>query len=220
MHLEIQQAQPDDNPPTFLKNPDWLVAGEDLVNFYMTPGYRTWDPSAIVFMSFALFFGMILADAGYAMILGGLLLAYWKKMGQGRAGRRFRPLCAVVVAFSLLYGMLIGSYFGVTPAEHSPLAVFHLLNMSDSNLMMIISVVIGGLHVILAAAMDASRYQRRSDGLASIGWACVVTAGLTLLIGSYFGRPELTTLSVLLAGVGAILIILFLPHRTNSPCPG
>ncbi|MGY6276950.1 V-type ATP synthase subunit I [Methylomonas sp. MgM2] len=209
VHLEIRETQPDDSPPTYLKNPDWLAAGEDLVNFYMTPGYRTWDPSAIVFISFALFFGMILADAGYALILGGLLIAFWRKMGQGRAGRRFRPLCATIVALSLLYGMLIGSYFGIEPSEDSPLASFHLLNMNDSNRMMKISIFIGCLHILLATIMDALRYRGRLEALAPVGWALIVSAGLVLLFISSFALDDLKILPVILASLGGILVLLF-----------
>ena len=120
----MRAAQPDELPPTCLDNPAWLAAGEDLVNFYMTPGYRTWDPSPVVFISFAWFFAMILADAGYALILGAVLWFYWKRMGESAKGRRFRPLCAAIVLCSLLYGMLIGSYFGVLPREGSVLDWF------------------------------------------------------------------------------------------------
>ena len=91
VHIDTRETEPDDNPPTCMENPSWLSAGEDLVNFYMTPGYRTWAPSPVVFISFALFFAMILADTGYALRLGTLLLFFWRKMGASRAGRRFRP---------------------------------------------------------------------------------------------------------------------------------
>ncbi|QPK63546.1 ATPase V [Methylomonas sp. LL1] len=209
VHLDIQEVQADDMPPTYLHNPEWLAAGEDLVNFYMTPGYRTWDPSPVVFISFALFFAMILADAGYALFLGALLLSFWRKMGVASGGRRFRPLCVVIVGFSVLYGMLIGSYFGVAPAKGSFLSVFHVLDMSDSNLMMQISVFIGCVHVILGAALDAARYPNRVEGLASIGWACIVSAGLLLLLATAFAPAVLKPLSLSLAGMGVVLVLWF-----------
>ncbi|MGR8981211.1 MAG: V-type ATP synthase subunit I [Gammaproteobacteria bacterium] len=209
VHMDPQDEQPDDSPPTYLHNPTWLAAGEDLVNFYMTPGYRTWDPSQIVFVSFALFFGMILADAGYALILGAMLLSFWRKMGASKSGMRFRPLCALIVICSLLYGVLIGSYFGVTPPEGSLLAALHILDMSDSGLMMKISVFIGCLHVLLAAIMDAIRHKHLVDGLASIGWACIVAAGLLFLTTTIFTLDILKTVSVILAGGGGVLVLLF-----------
>ncbi|WP_370869916.1 V-type ATP synthase subunit I [Methylobacter sp.] len=209
VHIDARDVQPDDNPPTFLDNPPWLAAGEDLVNFYMTPGYRTWDPSQIVFISFALFFAMILADAGYALLLGAVLLSFWRKMGASPGGRRFRPLCLAIVVFSLLYGMLIGSYFGVTPPEGSLLASLHLLDMSDTNLMMAISVFIGCIHVILGAALDAARHKNRVEGLESVGWASIVAGGLAFLLSTAFAPSVLKPLSVVLAGVGVLLVLLF-----------
>jgi len=209
VHIDAQEVQPDDSPPTYLDNPPWLAAGENLVNFYMTPGYKTWDPSQIVFFSFALFFAMILADAGYALLLGIALWFFWRKMGASSGGRRFRPLCLVIVIFSLLYGMLIGSYFGVAPPKDSLLASLHVLDMSNTNLMMAISVFIGCIHVILGAAMDAARHKNRVEGLESVGWACIVAGGLAFLLSMAFAPGVLKPLSVILAGVGALLVLLF-----------
>jgi V/A-type H+-transporting ATPase subunit I len=209
LHIDAQEVQPDDSPPTYLDNPPWLAAGEDLVNFYMTPGYRAWDPSQIVFISFALFFGMILADAGYALLLGIVLLSFWRKMGASPGGRRFRPLCLAIVIFSLLYGMLIGSYFGITPPKDSLLASFHVLDMSDTNLMMAISVFIGCIHVILGASLDAARHKNLVEGLGSVGWACIVAGGLAFLLSTAFAPSVLKPLSVILAGIGLLLVLLF-----------
>ncbi|MGJ0485766.1 MAG: V-type ATP synthase subunit I [Methylomicrobium sp.] len=209
VHMDAQEAQPDDNPPTYLDNPPWLAAGENLVNFYMTPGYRTWDPSQIVFFSFALFFAMILADAGYALVLGVFLLAYWRKMGASPGGRRFRPLCLVIVILSLVYGVLVGSYIGVAPPAGSPLAALHVFDMSNTDLMMQISVCIGCIHVILGAVLDAARYKNIVEGLASIGWACIVAAGLTFVLAKAFAPSVLKPLSLVLIGVGALLVLLF-----------
>jgi len=209
VHIDAQEVQPDDSPPTYLDNPPWLAAGENLVNFYMTPGYKTWDPSQIVFFSFALFFAMILADAGYALLLGIALWFFWRKMGASSGGRRFRPLCLVIVIFSLLYGMLIGSYFGVAPPKDSLLASLHVLDMSNTNLMMAISVFIGCIHVILGAALDAARHKNIVEGLESVGWACIVAGGLAFLLSMAFAPGVLKPLSVILAGVGALLVLLF-----------
>jgi V/A-type H+-transporting ATPase subunit I len=209
VHMDAREVQPDDNPPTYLDNPPWFAAGENLVNFYMTPGYRTWDPSQIVFVSFALFFAMILADAGYALVLGALLLTYWRKMGASPGGRRFRPLCLAIVVLSLVYGVLVGSYFGVAPPAGSPLAALHVLDMSNTDLMMQISVCIGCIHVILGAVLDAARYKNFVEGLASIGWACIVAAGLAFVLGKAFAPGVLKPLSLILIGVGALLVVWF-----------
>jgi V/A-type H+-transporting ATPase subunit I len=123
----------EDNPPTLMSNPSWISAGEDLVTFYMTPGYRTWDPSGVTFVSFVIFFAMILADAGYAAVMALALMLLWKKIGRSSSGRRFRPLLLSVVTASLIFGVLLGGYFGVTPSDASLPGMLHVLDMSNTN---------------------------------------------------------------------------------------
>lgn len=76
--LHVEEVGPNDAPPTLLRNPPELAGGQDLVTFYMTPGYGLWDPSGIVFVSFALFFAMIMSDAGYGMVLALIMAYYWE----------------------------------------------------------------------------------------------------------------------------------------------
>lgn len=166
-----------------MRNAPRVSAGEDLVNFYMTPGYGTWDPSGVVMVSFALFFAMILADAGYAAVLGLGLLLIWRKLNRSTTGKKFRPLLALIVVASLIYGVIVGSYFGIAPAPESLPGRLQLLDMNNSQLMMGISVLVGGIHVVLANVMDACRHKNWRNGLASFGWSGVVAGGLLFAAG-------------------------------------
>jgi len=199
----------EDTPPTLMRNPSWLSAGEDLVTFYMTPGYQTWDPSGVTFISFTLFFAMIMADAGYAAVLGLALLFGWKKMGRSSSGRRFRPLLLSVVVASLGVGALFGSYFGVTPSEASLLEKLHVLEISDTNRMMMISVVIGVFHIVLANAMNAYRYPHWQDRLPSIGWIGVIFGSVALAISGSIALSGLQEFGIALMSIGALLILWF-----------
>jgi V/A-type H+-transporting ATPase subunit I len=179
-----EPPQADEEPPTLMDNPPNLSGGEDLVSFYQTPGYRNWDPSIVVFFSFALFFAMILADAGYTVILALILAYFWKQMGQSAAGRHFRILGVVVLAASLVYGILVGSYFGIEPAEGSWLASFKLLSVNDVNTMMKLSISIGCLHVGLANAIVAYRAGNLTGSAQPLGWIVAICGGLTLYLSS------------------------------------
>ena len=66
--VTIESPDPGDEPPTLLHNPENISGSEKLVTFYKTPEYRSWDPSIVAYLSFAVFFAMILADAGYGLI--------------------------------------------------------------------------------------------------------------------------------------------------------
>jgi V/A-type H+-transporting ATPase subunit I len=207
--FEFSDPEPGDVPPTLLQNPPSLAVGEDLVTFYMTPGYRTWDPSSVVFVSFAVFFAMILSDAGYAALLGLGLLMVWKKMGKSETGRRFRPLGLMLVLVSIAYGILVGSYFGISPQSGSFLMGLRVIDMSKTGLMMGISVVIGAIHVVLGNAMDAWRYGRRAEALPSLGWACFVAGGLALAASMVLKLGWLMQMAVVVIVAGLLLVILF-----------
>ena len=181
--LEVSEPDPSENPPTLFQNTPSLRAGEDLVNFYMTPAYWLWDPSSVVFFSFAIFFAMILADAGYALVLGGVVLACWKKMAGSDAGRRWRVLLSTLAGVSLVYGALAGSWFGLTPSPNTVLGQLKLFDLADFNAMMALSLGIGAAHIAYACVRNALRFDRWVEGLPSLGWAAVVLGGFALWRG-------------------------------------
>lgn len=197
----------DDSPPTLMTNPDGLAGGQDLVTFYETPGYRDWDPSVVVFFSFAIFFAMILADAGYALVLGVLLATFWNGMGTRPSSRRFRVLAAVGLLFSLFYGMLAGSYFGAPPPAGSLLAHLRVLNLDDFTVMMKVSLVVGALHLILANGIVAVRAVSIAERAKPIGWIAIILAGLSLYLGAGTSAGRDLGLGL---GVGGLVTILLL----------
>lgn len=185
-HLALlaEPPDPDDRPPTLYDNPKGLAGGQDLVDFYQTPGYRSWDPSVVVFFSFAAFFAMILADAGYSLVLAAILAWLWQRMGRSPTGQRLRLLFAVMIGTSVCYGVLVGSYFGVTPSDTSPLHWLHVLDLQDFDTMMRLSIGIGCAHVILANGIAAWNQPRWSLRLQPLGWILLTIGGLTLWLGA------------------------------------
>lgn len=174
---------PHDKPPTLLKTRQRIAVGADLVAFYLMPGYRTWDPSAAVLFSFCVFFAMILSDAGYALVLGALTTLFWQRMGVSVTGRHVRTLLALLAGFSLLWGMLCGSYFGLPPRVGSPLAALAVVDVRDPQSMMALSVLVGAGHIVLANL--ASAWSRRGTvrALAPVGWIAIVFGALLAGLG-------------------------------------
>ena len=109
--MTYQSPDPTEVPPTKLENTGPMRGGEAAVSFYITPEYRTWDPSVVMYFSFAVFFGMIMSDAGYGLILAVLLAAFWRRLGQTDERRRLRSLCAALAVASVAYGRDGGQLF-------------------------------------------------------------------------------------------------------------
>ncbi|RAU19406.1 V-type ATP synthase subunit I [Nitrincola tibetensis] len=177
--LLIEQPKADELPPTLLDNPEKLRGGQELVSFFQMPGYRSWDPSRVVFFSFAAFFAIIMSDAGYAALMGLVLAYYWKNMASSETSRRLRSLAVTLTATSLVWGVLVGSYFGAN-APFSWLASLKVLDLQDFDAMMRFSITFGALHLVLANLMMAWVRRTRLEAWASVGWALAV---LSCLLG-------------------------------------
>ncbi len=207
----LEEPALDDTPPVLLENPPKLAAGEDLVAFFQLPGYRDWDPSAVIFISFALFFAMILSDAGYAALLAIGLAFLWPKMGRSDTGKRMRSLAASIVGASVAYGVLVGSYFGVAPAVDSFVGSLKVLEINDFNSMMKLSVVVGGTHVVLANLMVAWNRRGSWVALAPLGWVVIVLTGIAVMLLGL--DSPFTNVAWWVMGAGGALIFLFSSER-------
>ncbi|MGD8931792.1 MAG: V-type ATP synthase subunit I [Chromatiales bacterium] len=215
--LLLRDPRPDETPPTLLDNPENVAAGEDLVAFYQVPSYWAWDPSRVLFFSFALFFSMILSDAGYALVLGALLALGWRRLGRSPSGTRLRNLASVLVVGSLVWGGLVGSYFGVQPPPQSLLARFYLFDIHDFSTMMEISVGIGVLHLVLANAQMVLIQGWSRAGRVAVGWILVMLAGYALWLAGD-AHPQLARLSTYLIGASLLGILLLASDRPlDSP---
>ena len=213
----MEDPGPTDQPPTLIEDVPEMKAGVDLAMFYTVPPYRSWDPSVVLFFSFSMFFAMIMSDAGYGLVLLGLLLAYWKRLGQSSDSRSYRLLGLSLSGASIVYGILVGSYFGVTPPEGSVLDALHVLDIDNHNAMMKISIIIGVLHLVLANAVVAFQNRNRSTAIANLGWIAGLFGGLFMTYaeaGVVF--PSLGT--VLLIG-GLIAVFLFTSERPIAQRP-
>ncbi len=212
--LLIEEIRDQDNPPTLLKNAEPIAGGQEVITFYQTPAYRTWDPSAVVFFSFAFFFAMILSDAGYAAIFLLILAFKWGRLGSSLKGKRLRMLAIVTVIFSLLWGIMTGGYFGYTPGPETLAGRIKILDINDFDSMMRLSIAVGAVHIIMANLIKAYQLKGKKTALAALGWVCLIIAGFLLWLaidGTQYAVYSLFTL-------GGILLLFFSSERVvNKP---
>ncbi|MGI9473928.1 MAG: V-type ATP synthase subunit I [Rubripirellula sp.] len=219
--LTVEPAGPDDSAPTLLRNPERVAGAEGCVTFYITPGYHAWDPTTIVFFSFSLFFAMIIADAGYGLMMAGALACFWNKLSKTPKSRRNRNLLIGIISATIMYGAVVGSYFGVEPPPGSILDRVRIRidgqpMMSNQTAMMLIAVAIGVAHLVLANVISA--YQKRSSlrCLGHLGWAMIML-GAFLIGGGMFAEVEmLSTVGKIMAGFGAVFVLCFSSDRRDE----
>lgn len=204
----FEQPSPHDEPPTLLRTSPAIAAGADLVGFYQMPSYRGWDPSRLLFFSFALFFAMILSDAGYAALLGLVLAAFWRRLGSSDSGMRWRTLLAMVVGSSVVWGIMVGSYFGLEPPRESLLHAFKLFDLNDFDAMMKLSVSIGAIHIAIANLQMAALWWGHRKAAVHLGWILVLGGGMMTWLGKA-GDLDVTAAGALLFAAGLAAIFYF-----------
>lgn len=122
IHKEKIAIEKQDRIPTCMKNKGVRKIGEDLVKIYDIPSIQDKDPSGFVIAAFAIFFSMIVADAGYGCVyLLISLFAYFKLSKKSSSIKRMIKLFVIISSCCIAWGIIIGSYFGIEIDPHNPL---------------------------------------------------------------------------------------------------
>ncbi len=111
--IDTRKPEPSEEPPTKLKNPTGLKPFQIVVGLFGDPRYREWDPTPIVAYSFALFFGLMVADVVYAlglMLVGRFVLV--RLLGGSEEVKLFQRLIYICGGVALAMGLLTGNYLG------------------------------------------------------------------------------------------------------------
>lgn len=122
VHVEKIAIDKGEKVPTCMRNKGLRKIGEDLVKIYDIPNVKDKDPSGFIVISFAIFFSMIVADAGYGLLyLIASIFGYFKLKHKGPSVHRFMKLFVLMSSCCIAWGILIGSYFGIMISPQNPI---------------------------------------------------------------------------------------------------
>lgn len=126
--IEKIAIEKSDKIPTCFKNKGYKKIGEDLLQMYDIPSHEDKDPSGFVFIAFAIFFSMIVADAGYGFIYLLLTTFFFFKLKKRTAVvERMLRMFFILSSCCVIWGVMIGSYFGIHLSPENPLQKFSFL---------------------------------------------------------------------------------------------
>ncbi|MCX9013986.1 MAG: V-type ATP synthase subunit I [Candidatus Methanoperedens sp.] len=98
--------------PVKMNNPGLAEPFELLIDTFATPKYKEIDPSSIIFITFPLFYGIMLGDVGYGLLVSALALGIKSKFKTG--GLNALALILFLSGImSTLFGVLFGEFFGL-----------------------------------------------------------------------------------------------------------
>lgn len=211
---QAEDPQSNEFPPTLLKPVKGFDSGALIAEIYQLPAYRSWDPSIHLFTSFALFFSMILSDAGYALLLMLGLGIKWKAITKTKKGRALAQLMRFMFVCAALWGVLVGSYFGYEPSL-GILQTLSIIDLSNYDAMMKLSVAIGIGHILLAnLSVALSQRANKRFVLSRIGWMLVVVSGGAMWMADSIYMQEVIAPTALVLGL--FMVFIFSSQRETA----
>jgi V/A-type H+-transporting ATPase subunit I len=196
----IVSVSTDKKPPSKLKNPGILKPFELLTRFYGLPSPGEWDPTPILTYSFLIFFGLMMADAVYGLII--FLLVKYVLDRSGFIDNPYSPgyltLKKMLMVLSLsatVFGVLSNTFAGysvgfeggrvvltVAGEGGGLISVPALINLSDPMFFLVLALVIGLVHINLGHVLSVIVGIKVRD----LGR---VLSGVGLIISEIFGIP-------------------------------
>ena len=219
---EFADPTEEEEPPVLLKNSKLVEPFEVVTEMYSLPSPHGVDPNPAVAIFYFIFFGMMLSDAGYGLLLflGGLVAL--KKMDLSPFARKFMKLITLGGLSTTFWGALYGSWFGNLVSQFSitflgrEITVPLLLDpLNDPITILAISFVFGALHLFCGMGYKAYLLIKRGhawDALFDIGFWYLVLVGLPML-----ALEATRTVGMVLAIVGAAGLILTQGRDKKNP---
>ena len=167
--------------PVLLKNNAYARLFEPITKLFSLPGYRELDLTPLFAPFFMMFFGFCMGDAGYGLlfVLAGFLL-------RAKVKPDFRPILSLVCylgAAAVVFGMLSGTFFGVSLVNVPALQRFHAYILGQDQLMML-SLALGGIQILFGMfvhVLNISRQKGFKYAVGALGWWLILVFAIPLL---------------------------------------
>ena len=210
-YLEITEVDKEDpEVPILLKNSGVTGLFESITQMYALPRYNEIDPTAILSIFYWIFFGMMVADFAYGLILfilSGLALMFGK-FDENK--RKFLKFFSALSFSTMIWGLLYGSAFG----DLIKLPTQVLDSSKDFMSIFILSIIFGAIHLVIALGIKAYILIKNGHFMDVIYdvflWYLTLTSLIILLLAGRFGLSEFTkNIFIACAVIGMLGIVVF-----------
>ena len=215
---EAEDPKADEYPdvPVRLRN-NWFSRPLNMVtDMYALPVYGSLDPNPLMAPFFILFYGIMMADMGYGLLMLAMGLFLWKKKVRGTMDYMggLLVLCGIS---TFVVGALTGGFFGDFLSQlaklidpKSTFALQYLFTpLTDTMAILIGSLVLGFVQILTGMVISFVKKARDGhimDGIWDEGtwWVIFLGGGLAVLsIGNVAGYPAVLILGILMLIIGS-----------------
>ncbi|HKK76624.1 MAG TPA: hypothetical protein VJ953_16225 [Saprospiraceae bacterium] len=213
---QINEPEEPDEVPVYIKNPRWINLINPVMKFIgIVPGYKEIDVSIYFLVAFALFFAMLVGDAGYGALFLLVAIFFRKQLSS-----QVRLLIYVLSGATIVWGVLSGTYFGSEDIAALPffdaLIVEEVASFGSDNVafMMHLSFLIGAIHLTVAHGVRFVQFINSLKCLSELGWIALIW-GLFFMTELLVLGKEAPSWYIWLFVVGIALVSLFSRTKKN-----
>jgi len=196
--------------PVWYDNPAWIKPFEFIMGLVALPKYHEFDPSPILAIFFPLFFGIMVGDIGYGLVILAIGLYVRKKAEEGTFFANMSRVLIVSSIPTIVFGYLFGEFFGNFGEHMHWIEPVHLLgihwNRAEAIIpMLILAVTIGVIHVFLGLSigMRNAYITKSKKHFAERSGMMLAISGIILLLVTAAGA-----LPAIVSYIGAVVLIV------------
>jgi V/A-type H+/Na+-transporting ATPase subunit I len=196
------EAEEEKDAPTLFNNPKLVKPFELITELYSVPKYKSLDPTPILAITFTLFFGFMLTDVAYGLML---ILIGWLML-RGDKESKFGMLMFIFGFSTVFMGIIFGSYFGDFFTKLGWPVPVPIDAMKQVMLTLYIAVGLGAIHLITGLALgfyENIHDKKIKDAFSSQGvW-------LIFILGAAMFILQLNTIGMVLLVISVVMQVGF-----------
>jgi V/A-type H+-transporting ATPase subunit I len=210
------RAEDMEDAPVFYDNPRWVKPFEFIMQLVAAPRYREVDPSPILAIFFPLFFGIMVGDIGYGILILAIALAIRHRYAAVSFAKNLADILIISSIPTIFFGFLFGEFFGdlgETMGWIQPVTIIGISwNRVDAMIpMLAFAITLGVIHVFLGLAIgirNAIIRKSRKHLMEKTGMLMMISALilLVLMLGGF--APDTLIWPVVLLMVVSLPLIL------------
>jgi V/A-type H+-transporting ATPase subunit I len=203
-------AEAQEQAPILFANQRLVRPFEPLLGLLALPRYGAFDPTPLMALFFPLFFGMILGDVAYGLILLGLMLYLRRRFKSRPMLYSLAEALSMAAVWSILFGFLFGEFLG-TLGEEIGLKPLWFDRGQNVQALFLLTIGLGAGHIVLGLSLGVWEGVRRRSRHMIMEKAAMLTALIAIfllvaVLTDYLPKPFFTPILALLV-VGVVLLI-------------
>jgi len=206
--LLIEDPTEEDQVPTLLKNSKWVDLSKPAFNVIeILPGYKEFDVSAVFLIFFTLFFAILIGDAAYGAIFAIMTIIAQIKLGKKIKDKTPFLLMYQLSGFTILWGVLTGTFFGQKWIASTIKPVLPWLNETQN--IQLLCFIIALAHLSIARIWAAKGKWPSLLALGEIGWLFIVW-GMFFLANMFVLGMDFPKFAIWFFYIGIPLALFFM----------